>query len=87
MPKVKKAVKWNSPFFGIEGQGWFLSFHVFTHYVKVAFFKGASLRPLPPGESKTKDARYLDIRESDAIDEKQLAKWVKQAAMLPGWLA
>jgi hypothetical protein len=87
VPGVRKAVKWNSPFYGMEGKGWFLSFHVFTHYVKVAFFKGASLQPLPPGPSKQKDARYLDIREKDTIDEKQLAGWVKQAAAMPGWLA
>ena len=87
VPKVYKAVKWNSPFYGIEGRGWFLSFHVFTNYVKVAFFKGASLRPLPPGESKQKDARYLDIREGDKLNEKQVTSWVKQAAALPGWLA
>lgn len=87
LPKVRKAVKWNSPFYGIEGQGWFLSFHVFAKYVKVAFFKGASLKPLPPGESKQKDVRYLDIREGDKLDEKQMALWVKQAAKVPGWLA
>ena len=87
VPKVRKAVKWNSPFYGIEGQGWFLSFHVFTNYVKVAFFKGAALRPLPPGESKQKEVRYIDIREGDKVDEKQMTKWVKQAAGLPGWLA
>lgn len=87
VPKVRKAVKWNSPFYGIEGQGWFLSFHVFAKYVKVAFFKGASLKPLPPGESKQKDVRYLDIREGDKLDEKQMALWVKQAAKVPGWLA
>jgi hypothetical protein len=86
VPKVQKAVKWNSPFYGIEGQGWFLSFHVFTHYVKVTFFRGASLRPVPPGASKHKDVRYLDIRESDKLDEAQMAKWVKQAAVLPGWI-
>jgi hypothetical protein len=86
-PKVRKAVKWNSPFYGMEGQGWFLSFHVFTHYVKVAFFRGAALRPLPPGVSKQKEVRYLDIREGDTLDEAQMAKWVKQAAALPGWLA
>ena len=85
-PKVRKAVKWNSPFYGIEDKGWFLSFHVFTGYVKVAFFRGASLRPLPPGGSKQKDVRYLDIREGDTLDEAQLAKWVKQASALPGWL-
>ena len=87
VPKARKAVKWNSPFYGIEGQGWFLSFHVFSKYVKVAFFKGASLKPLPPGESKQKEVRYLDIREGDLLDEKQVASWVKQAAKLPGWLA
>jgi hypothetical protein len=85
VPNVKKAVKWNSPFYGIEGKGWFLSFHVFTKYVKVAFFKGASLKPLPPGESTTKDSRYLDIFENDKLDEAQFASWVKQAAALPGW--
>jgi hypothetical protein len=87
VPKVRKAVKWNSPFYGIEGQGWFLSFHVFTKYAKVGFFRGASLRPVPPGDSKDKNMRYLDIYESDDLDEAQLAKWVKQAAKLPGWLA
>ena len=85
VPSVRKAVKWNSPFFGIEGQGWFLSFHVFTHYVKVSFFQGASLRPVPPGPSKDKNTRYLDIRE-DSLDEALLAVWVKQAAALPGWV-
>jgi len=86
LPGVQKAVKWNSPFYGLAGAGWFLSFHCFAKYVKVAFFRGTSLRPLPPGESKQKDVRYLDIREGDAIDEKQLADWVKQAAKLPGIL-
>lgn len=85
-PGVRKAVKWNSPFYGIEGRGWFLSFHVFTKYVKVAFFRGASLRPVPPGASKNKDTRYLDIREGDPLDEAQFAAWVKQAAALPGWV-
>jgi hypothetical protein len=85
VPHVRKAVKWNSPFYGIEGQGWFLSFHVFTRYVKVTFFSGTSLRPVPPGASKHKDVRYLDIHEDD-LDEAQLAKWVKQAAALPGWV-
>jgi hypothetical protein len=85
VPNVRKAVKWNSPFYGIEGQGWFLSFHVFTHYVKVTFFRGASLRPVPPGSSKIKDVRHLDIREGEPIDEAQMATWVKQAAALPGW--
>jgi hypothetical protein len=85
VPNVRKAVRWNSPFYGIEGKGWFLSFHVFTRYVKVAFFRGASLRPVPPGPSKDKDARYYDIYEGE-LDEAQVAKWVKQAARLPGWI-
>ena len=84
VPGVRKAVKWNSPFYGMEGQGWFLSFHCFTRYVKVAFFRGASLRPLPPGDSKSKNTRYLDIHEDDALDEAQFAAWVKQASQLPG---
>ena len=84
VPGVRKAVKWNSPMYGIEGQGWFLSFHVFTHYVKVAFFRGTSLRPVPPGESKQKEVRYLDIHEDDQLDEAQFAAWVKQASQLPG---
>jgi len=85
VPDVKKAVRWNSPFYGIEGRGWFLSFHCYTKYIKVAFFRGASLRPPPPGESKQVDVRYLDIREDDPIDEAQLARWLKQASRLPGW--
>src|SRR3954453_2752311 len=85
VPNVRKAVKWNSPFYGIEGQGWFLLFHVFTHYVKVTFFQGTSLRPVPPGGTG-KDARWIDIHEGDGLDEAQLAKWVKQAAALPGWV-
>ena len=84
VPGVRKAVKWNSPFYGVEDQVWFLSFHCFTKYVKVAFFRGASLAPLPPGTSKQKDVRYLDIHEDDEIDEAQLAAWVKQASKLPG---
>jgi hypothetical protein len=83
VPGVRKAVKWNSPFYGVEGRGWFLSFHCFTEYVKVTFFRGASLRPIPPGESKHKDVRYLDIHE-DELDEAQFAIWVKQASQLPG---
>ena len=82
VPDVRKAVKWNSPFYGIEGQGWFLSFHCFTKYVKVTFFSGTSLRPLPPGESKHKEVRYLDIHEDDQLDEAQLAAWVKQASRI-----
>jgi hypothetical protein len=85
VPKVNKAVKWNSPFYGIEGQGWFLSFHVFTRYVKVTFFKGTSLEPVPPGTSKHPEVRYADIHEDD-FDEAQLRTWVKQAAALPGWI-
>jgi hypothetical protein len=84
VPKVRKAVKGNSPFYGIDGQGWFLSLHCFTKYVKVTFFRGASLRPVPPGAGKDKDARWIDIYES-GFDETQMAKWVKQAAALPGW--
>ena len=84
VPGVRKAVKWNSPFYGVEDQVWFLSFHCFTAYVKVAFFRGASLRPLPPGASTQKDVRYLDIHEDDALDETQFADWVKQASELPG---
>ena len=84
VPGVRKAVKWNSPFYGVEDGVWFLSFHCFTHYVKVAFFRGASLKPLPPGASKQKHVRYLDIREDDKLDEDQLAAWVKQASLLPG---
>jgi len=83
VPGVRKAVKWNSPFYGIEDGAWFLSFHCFTNYVKVAFFRGASLRPVPPGESKHKHVRYLDIHE-DQLDEAQLATWVKRASQLPG---
>lgn len=83
VPGVQKAVKWNSPFYGIEDQGWFLSFHCFTKYIKVAFFRGASLSPVPPGESKQKDVRYLDIHE-DQLDEAQFAAWLKQASQLPG---
>jgi hypothetical protein len=84
VPDVRKAVKWNSPFYGVEGQGWFLGIHVFTSYVKVAFFRGASLRTVPPGGSKSKDTRYLDIHEDDQLDEAQLAAWVKQASRLAG---
>ncbi len=86
VPGVRKAVKWNSPFYGVEGQGWFLSFHTFTNYVKVTFFRGTSLRPVPPGESRHKEVRYLDIREDDELDEAQLATWIRQASKLPGWI-
>jgi hypothetical protein len=83
VPNVSKAVKWNSPFYGIEGRGWFLSFHVFTNYVKVTFFRGTSLKPVPPG-GKANDARWIDIHQGD-LDEARMAKWIKQAAALPGW--
>ncbi|OAP39127.1 histidine kinase [Sinorhizobium glycinis] len=86
VPEVRKAVKWNSPFYGIEGQGWFLSFHCFTKYIKVAFFRGASLSPVPPVESKDKDVRYFHIFEGDQMDEKLVASWVEQASKLPGWI-
>jgi hypothetical protein len=86
VPGVRKAVKWNSPFYGVEGQGWFLSFHCFTRYVKVGFFRGASLRPVPPGESKHKVVRYLDIHQDEQLDEAQLATWIRQAAALPCWV-
>jgi len=85
---VVKAVKWNSPFYGVAGPGeeggWFLSFHCYTRYVKVAFFRGASLHPVPPGASKHRHVRYLDIHENNPLDEVQLAAWVKQASQLPG---
>jgi len=85
VPKVRKAVKWNSPFYGIEGQGWFLAFHVFTRYVKVTFFKGTSLRPVPPGGT-AKEARWIDVHEAD-LDEAQMARWIEQASSIPGWMA
>jgi len=85
VPGVRKAVRWNSPFYGMEGQGWFLNFHCFTKYVKVAFFNGTSLDPQPPGASKDENVRYLDTYEGDEFDEVQFAAWVKQASQLPGW--
>ena len=85
VPDARKAVRWNSPFYGMEEQGWFLNFHCFTNYVKVAFFSGTSLDPLPPGESKDENVRYLSIYEDDQFDEQQFAAWVKQASQLPGW--
>src|SRR3954462_12592427 len=84
VPGVHKAVKWNSPFYGIEDQGWFLSFHCFTKYIKVAFFRGISLRPVPPGESKQKEVRYLNTHEDDKLDESQFIRWVNQASQLAG---
>jgi hypothetical protein len=85
VPSVHKAVKWNSPFYGTQGQGWFLSVHAFAKYLKVTFFRGTALQPMPPGPSKTKETRYLDLREGE-LDEAQLESWVKQAAELPGWV-
>ena len=87
VPNVQKAVKWNSPFYGVDGQGWFLSLHCFAKYVKVAFFRGTSLQPMPPGASKVEGTRYVDIHEGDALDEAQMASWLKQAAQLPGFLS
>ncbi|MGO4386365.1 DUF1801 domain-containing protein [Microvirga sp. 2YAF29] len=84
IPGVSKAVKWNSPFYGVEGEGWFLSFHCFTKYVKIVFFRGTSLTPVPPGMSKQKEVRYLDIHENDRLDEARFVDWVKQASQLPG---
>lgn len=85
VPGVRKAVKWNSPFYGVAGgEGWFLSYHCMTKYVKLAFFMGASLDPLPPGTSKQKDVRYLDIYEDDTTSDDQLISWIKQASELPG---
>jgi hypothetical protein len=84
---VQKAVKWNSPLYGVQGLGWFLSVHCFTNFVRVTFFRGTSLRPVPPGESKQKDVRYFDIREHDPLDEQQLAAWVTQASHVPGFEA
>jgi hypothetical protein len=86
LPDVRKAVRWNSPFYGIEGQGWFLTLHCFTKYVKVTFFRGTSLRPLPPRASRHEKVRYLDIREDDQLDEAQMAMWLRQAGVLPGWI-
>ena len=85
VPDVHKAVRWNSPFYGVEGSGWFLSFHCFTKYVKVGFFNGAALSPPPPIDSKQDDVRYLNIHEDDELDEAQFTDWVKQASKLPGW--
>ena len=83
-PGLRKAVRWNSPFYGLEGQGWFLCYHVFTRYVKVTFFRGVLLQPVPPGAGKDKESRWVDVYEGK-LDEEQLAEWVRQAAVLPGW--
>ncbi len=84
VPDVRKAVRWNSPFYGVEGRGWFASFHVFARYVKLTFFNGVALNPVPPGSGKDLDSRWIDIYE-DGFDEKQLAEWTAQAADLDGW--
>lgn len=84
VPGVQRAVRWNSPFYGVEGRGWFLGVHCITKYVKVAFFRGASLRPVPPVPSKQPNVRYLHIHEGDGIDEALVAGWIHQAAALPG---
>lgn len=84
VPNVKKAVRWNSPFYGVEGKGWFMSFHVFTRYVKVTFFNGVSLDP-PPAGGKDPKARWVDIHEDD-FDEKQMVKWIEQSSRIPGWI-
>jgi len=86
VPGVAKAVKWNSPLYGISGQGWFLGIHTYTKYIKVAFFRGIALQPLPPGFSKSKETRYLDLHEGEVFDEVRIEAWVKQAASLPGWV-
>ncbi len=86
VPAVRKAVKWNSPFYGIDGRGWFLAIHVFTRHVKLTFFRGASLQPLPPVASKSPEVRSIDIREVDARDDAVMAGWLQQAAALPGWI-
>jgi hypothetical protein len=85
VPDVRKAVRWNSPFYGVEGQGWFVSYHCFDKYVKVTFLNGSSLDPLPPESSKDPDTRYLHIREDGVEDEAQLRDWIRQAAAAPGW--
>jgi hypothetical protein len=85
VPDVEKAVRWNSPFYGVEAQGWFLSYHCFTKYIKVTFFRGTSLDPVPPVGSKDPEARYFHIHEGDDLDEKLLTSWIEQASQLPGW--
>lgn len=84
IPDVRKAVKWNSPFYGVGGDGWFLSFHCFDRYIKVAFFRGAALQPPPPVASTQKEVRYLHLHEGEAVDEAQLIAWIEQASALPG---
>jgi hypothetical protein len=85
VPDVRKAVRWNSPFYGVEGRGWFLSYHCFTRYIKVTFLRGAELDPLPPVGSKDPDVRYVHLHEGEDVDEAQLTSWIRQAAAIPGW--
>ena len=85
VPDVAKAVKWNSPLYGAEHGRWFLGIHCFTKYIKIAFFDGAALEPIPPVASEDAQARYLHIFEGDTLDERQFTNWVKQASKLPGW--
>ena len=84
VPDVHKAVKWNSPLYGIEGDGWFLSYHCFAKYIKLTFFRGTSLDPVPPVASRTAETRYFHIHEGEALDEGLLAGWIRQASRLPG---
>ncbi|GLR53982.1 DUF1801 domain-containing protein [Shinella yambaruensis] len=84
VPDVHKAVKWNSPFYGIEGDGWFLSYHCFAKYIKLTFFRGTSLDPVPPVASKTPETRYFHIHDGDDLDKTPLAEWIRQASRLPG---
>lgn len=84
VPDVRKAVRWHSPFYGVEGQGWFLAFAAFQFHIKFSFFKGSALKPVPP-VGQFRDVRSLDVRAADRLDEKQLARWIKQAAAIPGW--
>ena len=86
LPEVRKAVKWNSPLYGMDGKSWFLGLHCYNRYVKLAFFNGGGLEPLPPVESKDPNTRYFHVHEGDALDEAQLADWIRQAAALPGWI-
>ncbi|KQZ60941.1 DUF1801 domain-containing protein [Sphingopyxis sp. OPL5] len=87
VPGVEKAVRWNSPFYGVPGQGWFLCFHCFNRYIKLTWFRGQKLDPVPPVGSKDPDARYFHIHEDEAIDEALLVSWIRQAAALPGWIS
>lgn len=87
VPEVEKAVRWNSPFYGVRGQGWFLCFHCFNRYIKITWFRGRQLDPVRPVGSKDPDARYFHIHEDEAIDEAQLVSWIRQAAAIPGWIS